>query len=482
MRRIARAAFSNPFGREREAIDVEISGAKAGAGRGEVVEAALHKVSALLARLEKEGRVDLELYRGEDRRLLRFTLLFDIFHAFVPSFDRLIEQQMAAGDSVVSVPFARDAVARLTERGFREGDAHRYVAVFFQLRRAFCFISRSLVGNSPAMRDLRARLWNNVFTHDAGFYDECLWDRMEDFSTLLLGETGCGKGAAAAAIGRSAFIPFDAGRGTFAESFMRNFLSLNLCQYPASLIESELFGHKKGAFTGAVSDYDGVFSRCSPHGCIFLDEIGDVSVPIQVKLLQVVQDRVFAPVGSHERRRFPGRLITATNRPLDELRRTGGFRDDFYYRISSDVIHVPPLRQRLAEDPGEFHVLLEHLIGRIVGSGEGELTARVEETLLARPGRGYAWPGNVRELEQAVRRIILTGRYDAAATVCAPASEAALARDIQRGELTAGELLARYCAVLFERLGTYEAVARRTGLDRRTVKKHVQQSFADHAG
>ena len=471
--RIARAAFSNPFSREREAIDAEIAGTSVAGSRDELVDRALVGVSKLLARLDRHGRVSLDSFGGEDRRLLRFTLLFDAFHAFAADFDRLIERQLAAGDAPVPVPFARDVVGRLANRGFSPEESLRYVSVFFQLRRAFYFIHRGLVGNCPSMVALRARLWNNVFTHDAGFYDECLWNRMEDFSTLLLGETGCGKGAAAAAIGQSAFIPFDPARGRFAESFTKSFLSLNLCQYPDSLIESELFGHKKGAFTGAVSDYSGAFSRCSPHGCVFLDEIGDVAVPVQVKLLQVVQDRVFSPVGGHERERFSGRLIAATNRPLDELRKTGAFRDDFFYRISSDVVRLPTLRQRLAEDPAEFSVLVRHVVARIAGPGESDLAARVEKSLLDRPGLAHPWPGNVRELEQAVRRVVLVGRCDAPAPPTSGTAESALARDFLRGDLKADALLARYCASLFDRFGTYEEVARRAGLDRRTAKKLI---------
>src|SRR5256885_4529537 len=143
---------------------------------------------------------------------------------------------------------------------------------------------------------------------------------MEEFSTLLLGETGTGKGTAAAAIGRSGFIPYDDKQHRFAESFTRSFVALNLSQHPETLIESELFGHRKGAFTGAVEAHEGIFARCSPHGAIFLDEIGDVSTPVQIKLLQVVEDRTFSPVGSHERQRFRGRVISATHKPLHELR------------------------------------------------------------------------------------------------------------------------------------------------------------------
>src|SRR5438552_12916529 len=185
-----------------------------------------------------------------------------------------------------------------------------------------------LIGQSPCMKELRRHLWNNIFTHDVRCYDRYLWNRMEDFSTLLLGETGTGKGTAAAAIGRSGFIPFDEKKGCFAESFTRGFIALNLSQYPETLIESELFGHKKGAFTGAIEAHEGIFSRCSAYGAIFLDEIGEVSASLQIKLLQVLQERTFSPVGSHETLRFRGRVIAATNQPIDHLRQR--IRDDFF--------------------------------------------------------------------------------------------------------------------------------------------------------
>jgi transcriptional regulator with PAS, ATPase and Fis domain len=107
-----------------------------------------------------------------------------------------------------------------------------------------------------------------------------------------------------------------------------------------------LFGHKRGAFTGAIDAHEGVFSRCSAHGAIFLDEIGDVSRPVQIKLLQVLQERTFSPVGSREKLRFRGRVIAATHQPLDDLRDRKIFRDDFFYRLCSDVIVV----RRFASD------------------------------------------------------------------------------------------------------------------------------------
>jgi transcriptional regulator with PAS, ATPase and Fis domain len=323
------------------------------------------------------------------------------------------------------------------------------------------------------MREFRSHLWQNVFTREVRVYDLHLWNRMEDFSTLLLGETGTGKGAAAAAIGRSGYIPFDEKRGRFVESFARGFISLNLSQFPETLIESELFGHRKGAFTGAVEAHEGVLARCSPHGAIFLDEIGDVPVPVQIKLLQVLQERTFCPVGSHDSVRFRGRVIAATNQPLAALRNQKLFREDFFYRLSSDMIEVPPLRQRLQEAPDELSQLVEHVLASIIGERDRELQERVEQALVSALGKSYSWPGNVRELAQAVRRVLLTGVYKGAVDPKSSNPMEVLLAEFQNLSLTADQLLAGYCALLYDKTQNYEEVARRTKLDRRTVKKYV---------
>jgi DNA-binding NtrC family response regulator len=325
------------------------------------------------------------------------------------------------------------------------------------------------------MKQLRRHLWNNVFTHDIRLYERHLWDRMEDFSTMLLGDTGTGKGTAAAAIGRSGFIPFDEKHGCFAESFTSSFTALNLSQFPETLIESELFGHRKGAFTGAVEAHEGIFARCSPHGAIFLDEIGDASVPVQIKLLHVLQERVFSPVGSHDKLRFRGRIIAATNKPLDKLRTEGQFRDDFFYRLCSDVITVPSLAQRIAEEPVELDDLIALIVHRSTGAESPELVALVRDVIDSSLGKAYAWPGNVRELEQAVRRILLTRHYEGNHKAVAPDLLGRLQAGLAAGTLDADTLLAGYCALLHQRHATYEEVARRTNLDRRTVKAYVEK-------
>lgn len=471
-RRVASAAFANPFLPARREADLRIVGGSADVP--DRLNRALREVETRVDALARAGQADIRLWRGEDQRDLATALLFDAFHRFNDPFDRLIAAQQQAGAESLRVDFARDALGLLQKRGFSSEGARHYLAVFFQLRRAFHFISTGLAGESPIMEQLRARLWTNLFTHDIRWYDQFLWDRLEDFSTLLVGETGTGKGAAAAALGRSAYIPFDERRGAFVESFVRGFTAINLSQFPPALIESELFGHRKGAFTGAVEQHEGVLARCSPHGAIFLDEIGEVDSPVQIKLLTVLQDRSFTPVGSHERRPFRGRIIAASNRPLAELRGPDGLRADFFYRLSSDIIEVPALRDRLHARPAELGELVQLLVNRLVGDDGEEVSQLVEKQLRVKPGRDYPWPGNVRELEQAVRRILLTGHYEPARAAAGPADPAAaLAARFQDGTFTADELLAAYCRHLYHQVHTYEAVADRVRLDRRTVKKHV---------
>jgi DNA-binding NtrC family response regulator len=472
---VAQTAFCNPFSEHRTELDARIIGHPVELYSEAHLDEMTQVISRRVQKLEARGLGDVRKYAAADRDLMQTVFLFELFHASCRAFDQLILDQVRLGAQPAPVKFAGEVLGQMHRRGIDAAEAVRFFSIFYQLRRAYYFIVRGLVGLSPWMREFRRRLWQNVFTQEVRLYERYLWDRMEDFSTLLLGETGTGKGTAAAAIGRSGYIPFDEKQGRFAESFMRGFISLNLSQFPETLIESELFGHRKGAFTGAVEAHEGVLARCSPHGAIFLDEIGDVPVPVQIKLLQVLQERTFCPVGSHEPVRFRGRVIAATNRRLEALRASNLFREDFFYRLCSDVIEVPPLRDRLQQEPKELRQLLQHVLAGMIGEPARELLLKVEAAIHQAVGAGYSWPGNVRELEQAVRRILLTGTYTGSTRPVSASLREQLVAGIEAGTLDADALLAGYCKVLYEREANYEAVARRTNLDRRTVKRYLQQ-------
>jgi len=472
---VSRAAFCNPFSETFSQLHAQIAQCAPDAPFRELRSRSVARISEWLQKRKKAGAEDLRRYGGEERILVATAHLFEVYHRSVDAFDDLILKQIEEADRSSAVRFAPEVLPVLAGSGFTHAEALRYFGIFYQMRRAFFFIHRELLGRSPCMQQLRHHLWNSIFTHDIRWYDRHLWNRMEDFSTLLLGETGTGKGTAAAAIGRSGFIPFDEKRKCFAESFTHSFLSINLSQYPEALIESELFGHKKGAFTGAIEVHEGVFARASQHGSIFLDEIGEVSVPVQIKLLQVLQERTFSPVGSHEKLRFQGRVIAATNKPPSELRGRGSFRDDFFYRLCSDVITVPPLRQRLREEPSELDDLLLHILNRMGSEAASELLPMVREILIESVGKDYAWPGNVREMEQAVRRILLTRKYEGDHKTVAPDLRSRLVAGIESGSLDADALLSGYCRLLYEHHANFEEVARRTNLDRRTVKAYIEK-------
>ncbi|NNF47653.1 MAG: sigma-54-dependent Fis family transcriptional regulator [Desulfofustis sp.] len=473
-RRIKQAIISNPFGQERTLVDRELAGVAGDQpADSEVLEQLLSKVSKLLNDIKKKrrnGKLDLD---ADDLQLFKYGVVFDLFHRYCPAFDSLISEQIDKGEVSCRVSFARDIVDELIDADFSESDSMRTLALFFQMRRAFFFIS-SISGESDCVQELRKSLWNNIFTENLELYESYLWNRMEDFSTMLLGETGTGKGLAASAIGRSGFIPFDEKKQCFKESFVKTFISINLSQFPEQLIESELFGHKKGAFTGAIDSHQGIFSRCSPCGAIFIDEIGEVPIPVQIKLLQVLQEREFTPVGSHLKEKFQGRVIGATNQPLTELRKKKRFREDFYYRLCSDVIEVPSLRQRVREHPAEITILLSFIIERIVGRQSPELVEKIGQLIVEQQPDHYRWPGNIRELEQCVRQILLNGVYNWQQIDDPEHSE--LAERIEQGTLSANQLLSTYCSRLYAQLGTYEAVAKVTQLDRRTVKKYIVHS------
>jgi len=209
-----------------------------------------------------------------------------------------------------------------------------------------------------------------------------------DSTVLIQGESGTGKEVLAR------FIHELSNRNESA------FLSINCGALPESLLESELFGHVKGSFTGAVKDKQGLFTAAA-HGTFFLDEIGETTPATQVKLLRALQHREVIPVGATEAVPVDARLIAATNRDLEEEIKSGRFRSDLYYRLNVISIHLPPLRQRRDDIP----VLAEHFLHRIAAM-RNEPAKRLHP-LAAEVLQEYQWPGNVRELENALERAVI---------------------------------------------------------------------------
>jgi len=211
-----------------------------------------------------------------------------------------------------------------------------------------------------------------------------------DSTVLLSGESGTGKEVVAR------YVHELSGRSEGA------FLSINCGALPESLLESELFGHVKGAFTGAVKDKKGLLEAAT-GGTLFLDEVGEMTPATQVKLLRALQEREVIPVGSTEAVAVDARIIAATNRELEEEIRKGEFRSDLYYRLNVIALHLPPLRDRKEDVP-----LLVDFFLRRLSEAEGRERTIQEEALEAL--KEYDWPGNVRELENALERAAVVAR------------------------------------------------------------------------
>lgn len=352
-------------------------------------------------------------------------------------------------------------------------EAPHMFACFYQVRRAFHHIFRYIIGGSLAAAQLRAAIWQSIFTHDMRRYRRVLYERMGDFNTLITGPSGTGKELVASAIGLSRYIPFDSETMTFTVNYNAIFQALNLSAMPSALIESELFGHRRGAFTGATQHRQGWLETCHPLGTIFLDEIGDLDAGIQVKLLRVLQTRTFQALGDTVDRRFHGKLIAATNRDLAQAMAQGEFREDFYYRMCSDLIVTPSLYEQLQEAPEALHSLVTFIAHRIIGPEADTLAAEVTEWIQKYLGDDYPWPGNIRELEQCVRNVLIRQAYHP------PKRHVQTSRDsltdaLRHSRLTADELLRHYCTLVFAETGSYAETARRLDLDRRTVKSKVE--------
>jgi transcriptional regulator with AAA-type ATPase domain len=356
-------------------------------------------------------------------------------------------------------------------------DAAHLLACFFQVRRAFHYLHHFLLGASAGAARLRAEAWHSVFGHDMRRYQRATWAQMADIPTLVTGPSGSGKELVARAIALSRHAPFSPSERTFAIDLEACFFPLNLGALPATLIESELFGHKRGSFTGAVEDRTGWLELCPPAGTVFLDEIGELEPALQVKLLRVVEARAFHRLGETRPRRFTGKLVAATHRDLGTAMRDGRFREDLYYRLCGDMVRTPSLAERLRDSPGELALLVAHLAHQLVGPDEGpaiadETVAWIQRSLPPE----YPWPGNVRELGQCLRNVLLRREYHPGWEAAA-VGEKGLAAEVAAGNLTLQQLARRYTTMIYARTGSYLEAARRLGLDRRTVRAYVDEDL-----
>jgi transcriptional regulator with AAA-type ATPase domain len=352
-------------------------------------------------------------------------------------------------------------------------DPARAFACFRQIQRAFHQIYDNIIGNSMPAARLRASIWQSIFTHDMRRYRRVLYRRMGEFPTLITGPSGTGKELIARAIAGARYVPFDPQRMEFADAVGESFLPINIAALSPTLIESELFGHKRGSFTGAVGDRKGWLEACPASGSVFLDELGEMDLAIQVKLLRVIETRRFSAVGDTAVRMFQGKLIAATNRDLPAGIRAGRFREDLYYRLCADLIQTPSLADQIRDAPQVLHELVHYMTLRTVGDEAERCLPEVERWIEQNLPPGYAWPGNYRELEQCVRNVIIRRSYQPLARLPETQEDEFFAR-FRAGELSADELLARYAARVYQLTGSYEEAARRMGLDRRTVKAKVE--------
>ncbi len=302
-----------------------------------------------------------------------------------------------------------------------------------------------LVGQSPAMQTVFAKIKRAA---------------PSDSTVLLTGESGTGKELVARAIHQ------------LSPRKNKEFVPVDCSALVESLLESELFGHVKGSFTGAYQTKHGLFELAN-HGTFFFDEIGNLSLNIQAKLLRVIQEREFMPVGSQKRLKLDIRIIASSNRDLREAIKVGDFREDLFYRLRVIPIHLPPLRERT----GDIPLLVGHFIYKYNQKSKREIkgvSAAAMKMLTI-----YPWPGNVRELEHTVERILILEDGDLIQPEHLPSFISGRQGDFQvfsDGELTLEEVEKRYLQFILRRTkGNRSEAARILGINRKTLGQKIQK-------
>ncbi|NIR45403.1 MAG: sigma-54-dependent Fis family transcriptional regulator [Gemmatimonadetes bacterium] len=352
----------------------------------------------------------------------------------------------------VPKPFDNDEIEAIVDR-VRERLA--LIAENQRLREELADRVGPLIGDAPAMREVYRTIRRAAPT---------------DATVLITGESGTGKELVARAL-------HDASRRAG-----RPFVALNCAALPAELLESELFGHVKGAFTGADRDKEGLF-EAADGGTLFLDEVGDLAPAAQAKLLRALEERAVIRVGDTRTRKVDVRLIAATNRRLEELADADAFREDLLYRLRVVTIEMPPLRERRADIiPLAIHFLAE--LGERHGRAVRDLAEDARGALIA-----YDWPGNVRELRNAVERAVVLAEGDRITAADLPGHITGRPGPLRPGEavlagLSYAEAKARAIetfergfleAALERHDGNISATARALGLHRQSLQKMLKR-------
>ena len=286
---------------------------------------------------------------------------------------------------------------------------------------------------------------------------------VRDHDVLVIGETGTGKEEIALALAEGLAGDDRGGPPPFAQ--------LNVAAVPDTLIESELFGHVKGAFTGAAEARRGRV-RSADRGSLFLDEIGDLPLPAQVKLLRVIETDEVQPLGSDQLHRVDVRFVAATHQDLPDLVRAGRFREDLYQRLAGVVIRLPALRER----PEDIPAIGEQFVSAALREVALDIdVAAITRWLHSAEARRYAWPGNVRELRNVLRNLLLGLPSGLPATQRARAKgEEALPERVRNGDATLAEVEAWYLGRALQKSGgNLAATARLLGVDRSTIARKL---------
>jgi DNA-binding NtrC family response regulator len=364
------------------------------------------------------------------------------------SFDAAVAAIRAGAYDFVTKPVDGQILRLVVERALAHGQLRQEVK---RLRRAVGDNARDgrLIGESTAMKrvfDLVARVADS------------------DASVLVMGESGTGKELIA--------------RALHDQSGRRGgpFLAVNCAAMPPSLLESELFGHVRGAFTDAKASRTGLFVQAG-GGTLFLDEIGELPLEMQPKILRALQERVVRPVGANEEIAFDTRIVTATNRDLEDEVEQKRFREDLYYRINVVRVDAPALRER----GGDVLLLAQHFVDRFGARGGRKL--RGIQAAAAEKLAAYDWPGNVRELENAIERAVALLRTDEVTLDDLPekvrqhrAGRLSFAVDDLAEVVSIAELERRYIQrVLTLAGGNKSRAADMLGLDRRTLYRRLDR-------